>query len=94
MGFQTCRKAHIPHGEARMNHLQKKHKKVYEAIERRRGERERAEDRKLQREALATNNALLAVLASRVAPPVAVANAPSTRRRRGTAKKGAANVSA
>ena len=93
MGFQPCRKAHIPHTEARMSHLRLKHKHVYAAIERRRTENERAEDRQLQREALATNNALLAAMAQRVAPMVAVANAPSPRHRRGTAKKGVTNVS-
>ena len=52
MGFKDCRKHNIPHEAARMEHLQKSHKRAFAALEREREDRIREEDRDLQREVL------------------------------------------
>lgn len=72
MGFKPCRKQHIPHEAARMQHVRSSHKRAWDAIERARLERQRAEDRELQLATIESNNRLMqAVLANASGAPKA-----------------------
>jgi hypothetical protein len=75
MGFLPCRKMHMPHQDAVNAHLQKSHKRAYEALARSREDTERGEDRDLQKQMLQSNQDLIQTLAgqvaTQVAPPVA-----------------------
>lgn len=65
MGFKACKKRHIPHEAARTHHVRSSHKRAWDAIERARAERQRAEDRELQLATIASNTRLMeAVLAN------------------------------
>ena len=48
MGFQPCKKQHIPHQDGLMRHVKKSHSRAWDAMERERTEKIRNEDRKLQ----------------------------------------------
>ena len=75
MGFPPCPKKHIPHEDGVNAHLQKSHKRAYEALNRDREQSERSEDRDLQKQMLQSNQDLIQTLAgqvaTQVAPPVA-----------------------
>jgi hypothetical protein len=75
MGFPPCPKKHIPHEDGVNAHLQKSHKRAYEALTRSREDTERDEDRELQKQMLQSNQDLIQTLAgqvaTQVAPPVA-----------------------
>jgi hypothetical protein len=63
MGFKPCKKAHIPTVDAQLSHLSHTHKRAFAAIERLRQERIREEDRKLQRDAIEAQTALITAMA-------------------------------
>lgn len=67
MGFKACSKQHIPHQDAQLQHLRKSHKRAWDAWERVRADRQREEDRELQRETLRSNQALIQAMVGRAA---------------------------
>ena len=71
MGFPPCPKQHIPHEDGVNAHLQKSHKRAYEALARSREDTERDEDRDLQKQMLQSNQDLIQTLAGQVATQVA-----------------------
>ena len=77
LGFKTCKRVHIPHQDALDAHVQKSHKRAYEALRRNSEERIRDEDRELQRETLRSNQALLKAILGGSAPDVAIAPNPT-----------------
>jgi hypothetical protein len=52
MGFKSCKRIHVPHQDARERHLRSSHKSAYQAIQRLREDRQREEDRQLQKDML------------------------------------------
>ena len=81
MGFPPCKKQHIPHEDGVNSHLQKSHKRAYEALSRDREQTEREEDRELQQQMLQSNQELIQTLAGQVATQntsVAVEEKPET----------------
>lgn len=52
MGFRPCKKQHIPHQDGLMRHIRKSHVRMWEVLEEEKRQRERDEDRALQRETL------------------------------------------
>ena len=81
MGFPPCKKQHIPHEDGVNAHLQKSHKRAYEALSRDREQTERDEDRELQQQMLQSNQELIQTLAGQVATQrtsVAVEEKPET----------------
>ena len=67
MGFPPCPKKHIPHEDGVNAHLQKSHKRAFEALSRDREQSEREEDRELQKQMLQSNQNLIQTLAGQVA---------------------------
>jgi hypothetical protein len=67
MGFPPCRKKHIPHEDGVSAHLQRSHKRAFEALQRSRETTERDEDRELQQQMLQSNQELIQTLAGQVA---------------------------
>ena len=67
MGFPPCRKKHIPHEDGVNAHLQRAHKRAFEALQRSRETTERDEDRELQKQMLQSNQNLIQSLAGQVA---------------------------
>lgn len=74
-GFKACKKQHIPHWDGLQRHIQKSHGRAWKAMERERQDRERNEDRELQRLALSSQrefmDALLRNAAGASVPPAA-----------------------
>lgn len=78
-GFRPCRKRHIPHWDALQSHIQKSHKRAWAAMERERQDRERREDRDLQRQAIESQREFMRVMmqnAAGQAAPVAATAGP------------------
>lgn len=75
-GFKPCKKRHIPHWDALQRHIQKSHGRAWEAMERERHDRERAEDRELQRAALHSQQQFMEALLRNAAPASVAAPAP------------------
>lgn len=76
-GFRHCRKKHIPHWDALQSHIQHSHKRAWAAMERARAEREREEDRALQRKVIETQQQLMAALTQNAMPAPAPEPTPA-----------------
>ena len=61
-GFKACKKKHIPHWDGLQRHIRKSHGRAWEAMERERTDRERVEDRALQREAIQSQREFMQVM--------------------------------
>lgn len=59
MGFKNCRKRHIPTQDAMYQHTRKSHKRAWESMQQQREDKIREEDRDLQRQAIATQQAFM-----------------------------------
>ena len=70
MGFKQCTKQHIPHQDALMRHVKKSHVRAWDAMEREREDRQREEDRQLQRD-------MLQAMTSAAVKGVAASQAPA-----------------
>lgn len=77
-GFKSCKKQHIPHWDGLERHVKKSHRRAWEAIERDRRDRERQEDRDLQRAAIRTQQEFISRLMERETAPPAMPVTPVT----------------
>ena len=65
MGFKPCLKIHTPNKAVLDRHMVKKHKVAYLALEKFTTAKEKAEDRELQRQAIASNQEMIRALSGR-----------------------------